>query len=89
MGLRGVQFFPSSREMSVPLGPTVIQSFWVGVVGYGGAVAVGWGLGGLSTSDRTISRDCRRRYEAVVVGFTIIAADDHDVSVDLIDPTMR
>ena len=27
VGLRGLQFFPSSREMSVPLGPTVIQSF--------------------------------------------------------------
>ena len=30
LGLRGVQFLPSSREMSVPLGPTVIQSFCVG-----------------------------------------------------------
>ena len=30
LGFRGVQFLPSSREMSVPLGPTVIQSFWVG-----------------------------------------------------------
>jgi len=29
-GLRGVQFLLSSVEMSVPLGPTVIQSFWVG-----------------------------------------------------------
>ena len=27
LGFKDVQFFPSSREMSVPLGPTVIQSF--------------------------------------------------------------
>jgi hypothetical protein len=27
LGLRDVQFFPSSREMSAPLGPMVIQSF--------------------------------------------------------------
>ena len=43
-GVSGRQFFPSSVEMSVPFGPTVIQSFWCVVVGYGGAVAVGWGL---------------------------------------------
>ena len=30
VGLRGLQFFPSSREMSVPLGPTVIQVFVLG-----------------------------------------------------------
>ena len=30
VGLRGVQFLPSSREMSVPLGPTVIQVLVVG-----------------------------------------------------------
>ena len=29
-GFRGCQFLPSSVEMSVPLGPTVIQVFVVG-----------------------------------------------------------
>ena len=30
VGFRGLQLRPSSREMSVPLGPTVIQVFVVG-----------------------------------------------------------
>ena len=30
VGFKGVQLRPSSREMSVPLGPTVIQVFVVG-----------------------------------------------------------
>lgn len=29
-GRRAIQFVPSSREMSEPLGPTVIQALWVG-----------------------------------------------------------
>ena len=30
MGLRGASFCRRRVEMSVPLGPTVIQSFWLG-----------------------------------------------------------
>ena len=45
VGRSGRQLRPSSVEMSVPLGPTVIQVLVVGGVGYRGAEAVRWGGG--------------------------------------------
>jgi len=45
-GFQGAPVFAVVGGDVGALGPTVIQSLWLGVVGYGGAIAVGWGLGG-------------------------------------------
>ena len=47
LGRRARQLRPSSVEMSVPLGPTVIQDLRSSVISHGRAEAVGWGLRGL------------------------------------------